>query len=243
MNAMCCAESSFQNPADVSWREALDLDGFAVVAEKLSPVELGRLLVELERSSLRGSRAGIRHALRDPAIARLAWEPRLIKCAREVLGGDAVPFSATVFDKSRAANWLVRWHQDRALPVRGRREAPGWSAWSVKDGIPYANAPADILSKILALRVHLDDSTDKNGPLRVLPGTHRLGVLGGDEIRGLAAERSAVQCVVAKGGILAMRPLVVHASSKLQGDIPRRVIHIEYSVRGSFDCFLDTAIA
>jgi hypothetical protein len=44
---------------------------------------------------------------------------------------------ATLFDKSPTANWLVVWHQDTALPVQERREAPGWGPWSVKDGVIY----------------------------------------------------------------------------------------------------------
>src|ERR1700680_406909 len=43
---------------------------------------------------------------------------------------------------------------------------------AVKDGVVYAHAPASVLRQVLALRIHLDDSTSHNGPLRVLPGTH-----------------------------------------------------------------------
>jgi hypothetical protein len=43
-----------------------------------------------------------------------------------------------LFDKSPDRNWLVTWHQDRALPLEERREVPGWGPWSVKSGITYA---------------------------------------------------------------------------------------------------------
>jgi ectoine hydroxylase-related dioxygenase (phytanoyl-CoA dioxygenase family) len=138
-------------------------------------------------------------------------------------------FKATLFDKSSTANWLVVWHQDTALPLKHRRELPGWGPWSVKEGVIYAHAPASALSRIVALRVHLDDSTKENGPLRVLPGTHVQGVLTDAAILQLAARIPAVDCLVPKGGILAMRPLIVHASSKSQNDSPRRVLHIEYA--------------
>ncbi len=39
----------------------------------------------------------------------------------------------------------------------------------------------------------------------------------------------AVDCIVAAGGVVAMRPLVVHASSKSTDSRPRRVLHIEYA--------------
>lgn len=83
--------------------------------------------------------------------------------------------------------------------------------------------------QVVALRVSLDDSTMTNGPLRVLPETHRGGVYGDEQIQRLARSTAAVDCVAASGGIVAMRPLTVHASSKSRGDQPRRVLHIEYA--------------
>ena len=99
----------------------------------------------------------------------------------------------------------------------------------MKDGVIYAHAPATALSRVLALRVHLDDSLAENGPLRVLPGTHTQGVLGDEEIHECAERISPVECLVGKGGIVAMRPLLIHASSKSRSDVPRRVLHIEYA--------------
>jgi len=99
----------------------------------------------------------------------------------------------------------------------------------VKDGVIYAHAPATALSRVLALRVHLDDSLAENGPLRVLPGTHTRGVLGDEEIHECAERISPVECLVGKGGVVAMRPLIIHASSKSRSDVPRRVLHIEYA--------------
>jgi len=71
------------------------------------------------------------------------------------------------------------------------------------------------LEQVLALRVHLDESSDRNGPLRVLPGTHLMGVLTDDAIEQLASQIAALDCVVTAGGVVAMRPLIVHASSKI----------------------------
>jgi hypothetical protein len=63
----------------------------------------------------------------------------------------------------------------------------------------------------------------------VLPGTHVHGVLSHDEIQQLAAAATPVVCVAPAGGVVAMRPLVVHASSKAQNALPRRVLHIEFA--------------
>src|SRR5215467_2425807 len=60
-----------------------------------------------------------------------------------------------------------------------------------------------------------------------LAGTHVQGVLTDDDIEQLSNQVSPVECWVEQGGVLAMRPLSVHASSKSRSRLPRRVVHIE----------------
>jgi ectoine hydroxylase-related dioxygenase (phytanoyl-CoA dioxygenase family) len=217
--------------------------GFAILTEVWLPTEAERLVADLQTPSLRRSKAGIRHALKHPAVAALAVEPRLMEIARQVLGIDATPFRATLFDKSPQSNWLVVWHQDTALPLRERRDIPGWGPWSIKDEVTYAHAPASALCRVAALRLHLDDSTPRNGPLRVLPGTHANGVLSDDAIQELALRIAPVDCLVSRGGVLVMRPLTIHASSKSTFQMPRRVLHIEYAESAAIEAGLDLAVA
>jgi len=210
-------------------RTAIEEFGFTVMNGVLSDVDIRRLTEGLSQESLPRSRAGIRHALRSPSVRQIAHDARVIKIAEDILGGGAIPFRATLFDKSSDSNWLVVWHQDTALPLRRRSEAPDWGPWSVKKGVTYAHAPARALETVVALRIHLDDSSADNGPLRVLPNTHMLGCLSEAAIRELASRVKPETCLVARGGILAMRPLIVHASSKSTSDTSRRVLHIEYT--------------
>jgi ectoine hydroxylase-related dioxygenase (phytanoyl-CoA dioxygenase family) len=213
----------------LGWLEPIQKHGFAIIPEILASPEPDALLSEFSGADSPRSRAGMRHAMRLPAVAAMAQDSRLMEIAKKVLGEQAFPFRATLFDKSPTANWLVVWHQDTALPLRERREIPGWGPWSVKDGVIYAHAPASALSQVLALRLHLDDSTAENGPLRVLPKTHTLGVLSDEELHDLSIRVAGIDCLVPRGGVLAMWPLIVHASSKSQSRAPRRVLHIEYA--------------
>jgi len=227
----------------VRWDKAIGDAGFAIIPALFSHEYLDQLLQQIDESAPRRSRAGVRHALSLSPVTAVACEPQMIELAREVLGSEAFPFRATLFDKSPTANWLVVWHQDTALPLRERIDQSGWGPWSVKEGIDYAHAPSTALSQVLALRVSCDDSTLVNGPLRVLPGTHTLGVLTDDSIHELAAQITPVDCVAPKGGVVAMRPLVVHASSKSQTEMPRRVLHIEYAASESIVKPLQLAVA
>jgi ectoine hydroxylase-related dioxygenase (phytanoyl-CoA dioxygenase family) len=204
-------------------------EGFAILPQVLSQQEATKLSEAVDRLQLDRSRAGARHMLRFPVADALARDPRLLDIAAAVLGAEAHPFSATLFDKSPRANWLVVWHQDTALPVRERCDVPGWGPWSIKGRVLYAHAPAAALNRVVALRVHLDNSTSLNGPLRVLPGTHEKGVLRDEEIAALTMTVRPVECVACRGSIVVMRPLLVHSSSKAIAPAPRRVIHIEYT--------------
>src|ERR1700727_3340300 len=196
--------------------------GFRIFTDVFTRIDVDRLAQDISRAPLRRSRAGMRHALKHPTVLEVARDGRLLRIAKEILGCDPFPFRATFFDKSLASNWLVVWHQDTALPLRERREVPEWGPWSVKDGVGYAHAPASALSQVVALRLHLDDSNSMNGPLRVLPGTHMLGVLTDEEVHECGERTNPVDCLGPRGGLLVMRPLILHASSKAHSEGARR---------------------
>ena len=196
--------------------------GFAVCRDLIAVDELDRLAIAST------SPAGARHLMADSRVAAFARRPDLLAIAREWLG-PAVPFRATLFDKSARRNWLVVWHQDTALPLAARVDSAEWGPWSEKAGVIYAHAPTWALDQVVALRIHLDPSGPENGPLRVIPGSQELGVLDDVDVRRVARETTAVDCLVPRGGILAMRPLLIHSSSKALSDAPRRVLHIEYA--------------
>lgn len=227
----------------MNWNKSIEESGYAVLPEVFSHRFIDSLLLETEKLAPRRSRAGLRHALKFDPVARFAARSEMIELARNVLGAEAFPFRATLFDKSSEANWLVVWHQDTALPLQSRADIPGWGPWSVKERIHYAHAPTEALSQVLALRVSLDDSTADNGPLRVLPRSQVHGVVSDDQVHDLAARSNPVECVVPKGGVLAMRPLIVHSSSKSRSDTPRRVLHVEYAASHSIANPLKLAIA
>jgi len=165
----------------------------------------------------------------NPAVAALANDDRLTELAKVWLGPVAIPFRATLFEKSGATNWLIPWHQDTALPLVKRFDITGWGPWSEKAGAIYAHAPAWAMSRVIALRIHLDASVADNGPLRVVPGSHLGGVLSDQNVTDFVSTHAQVECCVPCGGVVAMRPLIIHSSSKARSAKPRRVVHIEYT--------------
>lgn len=98
--------------------------GFAIIETVFDATEVAELARALETSDLDRSRAGARHLMNHPAVSGVATDPRMVSIAGRFLEGTAIPYKATLFDKSPARNWLVAWHQDTALPLCERREVP-----------------------------------------------------------------------------------------------------------------------
>ena len=163
-----------------------------------------------------------------PCIRDLAVSPAVRALAEPLLGETCFAVRAILFDKIADANWKVGWHQDKFIAVAEKIAAAGFGPWSKRAGVWQVIPPIEVLQGMLTLRIHLDDCDRENGPLRVLPGTHRHGWLD----RQVAAWRSRVQevsCEAARGTVLMMRPLLLHASSRADSPSHRRVIHLEYA--------------
>ena len=218
-------------------------DGYAISPNVLAKGECDHLRKELTNWTVGRSRAGIRHLMRCPVISYLARDTRLQTLAQTALMETTNPYRATLFEKTRGSNWLVSWHQDTALPLKKKFTSSEWGPWSTKFGIMYAHAPAWALDRIITLRIQLDPCAQDDGPLRVIPRSHQKGVLSDSEIHLISKKEPPVECLVPQGGVLVMKPLIIHASSKSKGGTPRRVLHIEYAPASGISESIQLAIA
>ena len=211
----------------------IERDGFCVESGVLPRPAIERLLGILAASGESGGeskrRGGQRNLLDLPAVQTLCrCEPlrALVEC---VLGANAFATRGVLFDKTPEANWKVRWHQDKMIALRERRETAGFAAWSVKAGVPHAQPPVEVLEKMLSARLHLDDCLEENGPLRVLPGSHLRGILDEEAARDWKESGHAQSVPVPRGAVLLMRPLLLHASSAAIAPRHRRVLHLDFA--------------
>ncbi len=172
---------------------------------------------------------GVRNLLEVcPAVRELAASEAIRRLVCPVLGESSFAVRAIFFDKIAGANWSLGWHQDNVIAVRDRHDVEGFAAWSEKASVWQVQPPVEILARMLAIRVHLDDCPVDNGALRVLPGSHRHGWLD-DEIDDWKANIPEFICDVKATDIVAMCPVLLHASAKSSQPRHRRVIHIEYA--------------
>lgn len=231
-----------QAPADLrDARSALFDDGFAVVPNVTDLKSIQRALTRVEDAAevpddgrvrrRAGKTFAVRQALAAvPELADLASGPELTALVRRALGTDScVLVRSILFDKNPAANWAVPWHQDTTIAVRERLETPGFGPWSVKAGVVHVQPPASVLESMVTARVHLDDCDASNGALRVIPGSHREGILEPDRIAAWRTRGGEVTCECRAGDVLLMRPLLLHASFPAASPRHRRVLHLEFS--------------
>ena len=207
----------------------VERDGFAVTAPVLSRSEVAQLNRCIARSRGDG-RGNLRDLFRRvPDTARLPRHAQIRQVVEAVLGPGPFGVRALLLDKTPIANWNVAWHQDVTIAVKRRSDAPGYGSWSIKEDVPHVQPPTPVLEAMLAVRLHLDHCGPENGPLRLIPGSHQHGRMSPEEVDRFRASHAAVECHVARGGLLLMRPLTLHASSAARAPAQRRVVHLEFA--------------
>ncbi len=196
-----------------------------MIRKALEEEEILRLSAETDRLQAASDHACVRDLLRDSSLIR---EFAISQGLRWSLPAGHQPVRAILFDKTPSSNWPVAWHQDLTIAVVDRREVPGYGAWTCKNGVQHVQPPVRLLESMITLRFHLDPTRSDDGPLSVIPGSHRSGRLTSTAIAQIRA-RGEIQLSAEAGDLLMMRPLLLHASGRARNPSHRRVIHLEYA--------------
>jgi len=210
--------------------ESVQANGYAILPGIVDSTTIDALVDAITIANPDHSSYAMRNLLqRVPQIAEFSTSPAILPFVQKLLGESARPIRGLLFDKIPGANWKVFWHQDVVIPVEERAEIPGFRNWSIKAGVQHVEAPVSVLQTMLSVRIHLDDCGADNGPLCVLPGTHVFGRLDSAAIENYKTNVAARECVAPRGGVILMRPLLLHASFPAKNPRHRRVIHIDYA--------------
>ena len=210
--------------------DCIESDGFVLIEGVLEEAAVSRLrrFLEAEVSPSTG-RGGVRNLLERAEMMGLARSAVLRELVEPVLGSEAKPVRGILFDKTSGANWKVPWHQDVTIAVSHRVDAEGYGPWSVKAGVLHVQPPSAVLERMISVRIHLDDCPEENGALRVIAGSHRSGKLAASLSDVVSKDDRVVVCSMKSGGVLLMRPLLLHASSAAAVPAHRRIIHFDYA--------------
>jgi hypothetical protein len=158
--------------------------------------------------------------LAGPVLSRL-WQ----------MIGPTVPdtriLRVVAFKKDEGANWFVPAHQDRSIPIPSSELPSGFSRPTQKGDGWQAEAPIRILEAMRNVRIFIDPATPEDGPLEVIPGTHRLGRIAQSAIPDLVDEAGWQALTGSVGAVVVLSPLLLHRSRRATQPRGRRVLQIE----------------
>lgn len=177
----------------------LDYDGAYLIENALAGDECADLegcLAHLPKGS-----AGVRIGAAPTFAPLLAPESKLGKFAAHVLGPTAQAVRTILFDKTPAQKWSLTWHQDRTIVVEQREEMKSFGPWTRKGGLVQGEPLFELIERMVTLRIHLDPVDEINAPLRIVPGSHRLGRVPEGEIAGIVERYGERTCLAGRGDI------------------------------------------
>ena len=215
-------------------QELLD-NGFTTIDNLYSTEEVEHILTAINetdstKDTFRKSADlfAIRQFLKEvPSTNGLIFTDKLKSVIKQVGGHDYFVVKSIYFDKPEASNWYVSYHQDLTISVDKKILLNGYGPWTIKLNQFAVQPPLDILKNIFTIRIHLDDTDDNNGALRVIPKSHQKNIYRADKIDWSTETENT--CNVKAGGIMIMKPLILHSSGRTINNKKRRVIHIEFA--------------
>jgi len=222
---------------------ALERDGYAVVRGFLGADDVRRLREGFDRLLARARRLEgseevgdarfvVEHAPfrlhrvvwcggADDELAAFGDDPRFLRLAAAVLGQrQLVQLIQQAHFKLPGDGIDFAWHQDAS----NRR---------------YGSEFTDVAGNgsFVQMAVAVDAMTPDNGPLRMIPGTHRLGFVA-DPLTGEVPPQHldltrAVDVALQPGDLAVFGPFVLHGSPPNRSDQPRRLFLQGYTLPGA----------
>jgi ectoine hydroxylase len=157
----------------------------------------------------------------NEAFGILGAHPRLIEPVEQLLGEKLYMHQYKVNAKAPFDGELWQWHQD-------------YGTWAREDGMPEARA--------MNIAVFMDEVMAINGPLMIIPKSHKHGVLDAghdlettsyplwtldkEDITRLAEEGGIIAPTGKPGAVLMFHGNLVHASPPNMTPYPRKIVYL-----------------
>jgi len=158
--------------------------GYIIIDDVFNAVEIQQILdlindADTSNPTFRKSADlfAIRQFLKEiPAVKPIILKSVLTEIIESIFGKGYFPVKSIYFDKPEQSNWFVAWHQDMTIAVSNKADLPGFSNWTVKQNQFAVQPPVEILENNFTIRIHLDNTNECNGALKIVPGSHINGI-------------------------------------------------------------------
>ena len=209
-----------------------DTEGYLFLPEVFTPEEASQLrtaadeVLALERPEVWRESSGVArtafaaHEYHE-TFRRLGRHPRLIMPVMQLLDGAVYMHQFKVNAKAAFNGEVWQWHQD-------------FGTWHRDDEMPEPRA--------MNIAVFLDEVTAANGPLLLIPRSHKHGVvnavhdkqttsyplwtLSEEKVKELSDQGGCVAPTGAPGGVLLFSSLMVHASPPNISPLSRTIVYL-----------------
>jgi len=216
-------------------KSEISAEGFAVINSVFSDSEIEKISeviqsIDTSKETFRKSEDlfAIRQFLKEiPEVNDLIFNENLKTIIKDVFGENYFVVKSIYFDKPEKSNWYVAYHQDLTISVNKKIQLENFGPWTTKQNQFAVQPPLEILENIFTIRIHLDDTDENNGALKVVPKSHAKGIYRPETI-DWKVETETI-CNVERGGVMIMKPMLLHGSNRTTNGKKRRVIHIEFS--------------
>lgn len=222
--------------SSIDYAKVMKHDGYLMLPNVFNSSEMAQIAKELdeavradEHHASAVARGDVVVAARNvlelyPPASSIWRRPLLVRFLSEVLGPQFGLMRGLFFDKPPGKSWALPWHQDRAIAVKQNR-LPGsiFGKPTTKSGVPHVESPLWLSQQIVLIRIHLDAMVAENGPLQVMPGSHRAETE--------SSQHQGVTLFAQPGDVLAMSPLLYHRSGESAPGctLHRRILHLEFT--------------
>ncbi len=202
--------------------EAADCDDAApidLIDNQKFQMVLGSTIKWEWRDDLRAIRSMEPTAHLDARFEALVDDPRLWQPSADIIGSDELSLFSDKLNVKRPGGAPFPWHQ----------EGPYW-AYGAED-----------LEHIVSALTYIDEGTEENGCLWIIPGSHRHGALQNLKNRGVLGalytdvelvDEEAMAVAVPAGSVLWFHRDIVHGSQSNRADTNRRVFVTAYQPAG-----------
>lgn len=219
----------------INSKTELEENGFSIIEEFYSNDEINDILFCIknaeqgENSFLKTKDLfAIRQLIKSiPELKALLFNNKLVDLVSSFSESNYFLTKAIYFDKPKESNWFVSYHQDLSIVVDKNVDLKNYQNWTFKKKQYGVQPPLKVLQDTITIRIHLDDTNENNGALKVVPKSHLKGIIRIDS--GIVATNKEHICKVKKGGVMLMKPLTLHASNRTKNNQQRRVIHLEFN--------------
>jgi ectoine hydroxylase len=160
--------SAADGPLEQELLDGFDRNGYLAFEDLVTPAEVEEFRAELlrmstdpviradERTIIEGTSQQVRtifevHKSSD-VFARIANDPRVVGRARQILGSDVYIHQSRANLKPGFGGGDFAWHSD-------------FETWHAEDGLPRM--------RTVSISISLTDNYSFNGPLMIMPGTHK----------------------------------------------------------------------